>query len=103
MTPSETLRKARQMGIQLSSLGDRLHYEAPPGVIDSGILELLSQQKQEILLLLSQVPDFQATACQCLVPIGATGSERCGVCGLPLICLACSMCRGCKLALKFKR
>jgi len=41
------------------------------------------------------------TACTCPQPIGPTGSQRCVICQLPLLCPNCGGCRGCKLAAQF--
>ena len=98
----ELLRRARQLGAIFRVHPDKsIHWESPQPLPDY-LLGELKEQKPELLVLLGQDSDYASTACTCLVPIGGTGSERCGVCGLPLLCPTCSMCRGCKLALRFK-
>ena len=65
------------------------------------VLDELREQREEIINLLLEKPDYTATACNCGTTVGGTGSERCGVCGLALMCPNCSRCRGCKLRLRF--
>jgi len=94
------LKKARSMGADFRFEGDVVVVSAAQP-LPSALMAQLRQYKKDIGVLLSQGPDYQATACVCPVPIGPTGSTRCGVCGLPLICLGCLRCRGCKLRLRF--
>ena len=96
------LHRARQLGTIFRVNPDKsIHWESPQPLPDC-LLGELKEQKPALLVLLVRVPDYASTACTCFLPVGGTGSERCGVCGLPLICPRCSLCRGCKLALRFK-
>ena len=94
------LKKARSMGADFRFDGDVVVVSAPQP-LPSGLMAELRQHKRDIKDLLIQGPNYQATACVCPVPIGPTGSDRCGVCGLALICPGCLLCRGCKLRLRF--
>jgi hypothetical protein len=99
----ELLRRARRLGaIFRVGEGESIHWESPQPLPEH-LLSELKRQKPELLALLARPPDYASTACTCSAAIGGTSSDRCGVCGLPLICPLCSLCRGCKLALKFKR
>lgn len=100
MKAEKLLREARSQGADFRFDGDVVMVSAPRP-LPSGLMEELRQHKQDIKVLLAQVPDYQATACVCAVPIGTTGWVICGVCGLALICPNCLFCRGCKLRLRF--
>jgi hypothetical protein len=101
MNASEALFEARKQGATFTVNGDgRVKVKAVLPLPQSLLAEL-RKHRPEIANLLLQEPDYSATACVCDRPFGGTGSARCGVCGLLLICPACSRCRGCKLALKF--
>ena len=100
MTPEELLREARSLGAAFRFEGDKVVVSAPlplPG----DLMAKLREHKPEIVALLGQEPDYQATACTCESPVGSTGEARCCTCGLPLICPHCGLCRGCKLRLKY--
>jgi hypothetical protein len=98
----ELLHQARSRGAVFHvRSNDVIEWEAPLPLPEE-LLADLKTHKAEIVILLGQEPDYSATACTCEQPIGGTGSEWCGVCGLLLICPTCSRCRGCKLALRFK-
>ena len=94
------LKKARSMGADFRFDGDAVVVSAPRP-LPGELMAKLRQHKQDIRVLLAQVPDYQATACVCPVPIGPTGCANCGVCGLALICPDCLLCRGCKLRIRF--
>ena len=102
MTPAADglIKKACSMGAAFWFDGDAVVVSAPCP-LPSELMAALRLHKQEIKVLLTPVPDYQATACICTVPIGPTGGVRCGVCGLPLICPECERCRGCKLRVRF--
>ena len=101
MIAEELLRRARSHGaaFQVSESG-RINVLADSPLPDSLMAEL-RQHKQDIMVLLAQVPNYQATACVCNVGTGRIGTARCGVCGLALICTDCQLCRGCRLRLRF--
>ncbi len=94
------LKKARSMGADFHFDGNVVIVSAPRPLPDNLMAEL-REHKDDIRVLLVQVPDYQATACVCPVPTGPTGCARCGVCGLALICPDCQLCRGCKLRMRF--
>jgi hypothetical protein len=94
------LKKARSMGADFRFDGHVVVVSALRPLPPEFMAEL-RQHKQDIGNLLTQVPDYETTACQCAVPIGPTGTTRCGVCGLALICPNCDLCRGCRLRLRF--
>lgn len=97
----ELLRRARSQGAAFRVLeSGRINVLADSPLPDTLMAEL-RQHKQDIMVLLAQVPDYGSTACVCPVPIGPTECARCGVCGLTLICPDCGLCRGCKLRLRF--
>jgi hypothetical protein len=99
MNARDALYQARELGAVFTVSGkDQVKVLAPlqlPGSLMAG----LKAHKAEVVILLGQEPDYSATACICKQPIGGTGSKRCGVCALPLICTTCLRCRGCKRAL----
>ncbi len=96
------LKKARSMGADFRFVGDAVVVSAGRA-LPGELMAELRQHKLDIRVLLAQVPDYQATACVCSVPIGPTGSTRCALCGLPLICPDCQQCRGCRLRLRFPK
>ena len=101
MMAEELLRRARSQGAAFELLeSGRINVLAASPLPDVLMAEL-RQHKRDIRILLAQVPDYQATACICKVPIGPTGCVRCGACGLALICPDCLLCRGCKLCMRF--
>lgn len=100
-TVAETLlKKARSMGADFRFVGDAVVVRAGQALPGDLMMEL-RQHKEDIRVLLTQVPDYQATACVCSVPIGSTGNTRCEYCSLPLMCPDCQRCRGCRLRLRF--
>jgi hypothetical protein len=101
MNASEALFEARKQGATFTVNGEgRVKVSALLPLPQSLLVEL-RKHRAELIALLRQEPDYSGTACVCDSPMGGTGSERCGVCGLRLICPTCSRCRGCRLALKF--
>ena len=93
------LKKARSMGADFHFDGIAVVVSAPRP-LPGELMRELREHKDDIRVLLVQVPDYQATACVCPVPNGPTGCVRCGVCGLALICPDCQLCRGCKLRIR---
>lgn len=53
MTPSELLSDLRTRGVILRAQGDRLHVEAPRGVITPALRTALASHKAELLALVS--------------------------------------------------
>ena len=94
------LKKARSMGAGFRFNGDAVMVSAPCP-LPRELMAELRQHKQDIRILLAQMPDYQDTACVCSVRNGPTGSAYCGVCGLALICPECGLCRGCRLRLRY--
>jgi hypothetical protein len=101
MNASEALFEARKQGAMFTVNGKGQVKVSALLPLPQPLLAELREHRAEITNLLLQQPDYSATACLCDRPVGGTGSERCGVCGLTLICPTCSCCRGCKLALRF--
>jgi hypothetical protein len=98
----ELLHQARRLGAVFHVRPNNvIEWQAPLPLPDE-LLAGLKAHKSELVPLLGQRPNYADTACICKQSIGGTGSTRCGVCGLPMICPTCSRCRGCNLALKFK-
>jgi hypothetical protein len=96
MNPAEALYQARELGAVFTVSGKGQVKVSGPLQLSGSLMADLKANKREIISLLGKVPDYSATACTCEQSIGGTGSERCGVCGLPLICSVCSKCRSCK-------
>ena len=94
------LKKARSMGAEFRFDGDVVLVSAPRPLPDELMAEL-RKHKTDVRALLAVMPNYQATACVCDVPIGPTGCIVCDVCGLPLKCPDCGLCRGCRLCLRF--
>ena len=103
MIAEELLRQARTQGASFELMKSGRIKILADSPLPETLMAELRQHKDDIRVLLVQVPDYQATACVCPVPKGPTGCFRCGVCGLALICPDCQLCRGCKLCLRFKR
>jgi hypothetical protein len=101
MNASEALFEARKQGATFTVNGKGQVKVSALLPLPQPLLVELRKHRAELIALLRQEPDYSATACVCDRPVGGTGSKRCGVCGLTLICPTCSRCRGCKLALKF--
>ena len=98
----ELLHHARSMGAAFHILSnDLVKWEAPLPLPEE-LLADLRAHKPEIIALLALEPDYQFTACLCDSTPDGTGPERCGVCGLPLICPVCLHCRGCRLMARFR-
>jgi hypothetical protein len=100
----DLLTRACAAGLTVRADGDKLIVRGPRSA--EALARELLEHKAEILIHLrrsepASLPDYAATACVCPVPIGPTGSARCPVCQLQLICPGCHRCRGCKLILKF--
>lgn len=101
MNAAELLEQARDLGATFTvPEAGRVHVSALTPLPDE-LMSALRELKPQVLDLLTQLPDYDATACTCSQPIGPTGPERCGTCHLPLLCPGCEGCRGCKLAVKF--
>ena len=101
MNAAELLEQARDLGATFTvPEPGRVHVSAPEPLPDE-LMSALRELKPQVLDLLTQPPDFNATACTCPQPTGSTGARRCGACGLPLLCPNCPGCRGCRLALRF--
>ena len=100
MGAAELLKELETLGVSVSVDGDEVVLR-PGARVPSEMMGPLRQAKDEIMAMLTQVPDFNATACTCPQPIGPTGPDRCGTCRLPLLCPHCPGCRGCRLALRF--
>ena len=94
------LKKARSMGAEFRFDGDAVVVSAPRP-LPGELMAELRQFKEDIRALLVEVADYQDAACVCFVPMGPTGSNCCGVCGLPMICPDCQLCRGCKLRIRY--
>ncbi|MDA1129628.1 MAG: hypothetical protein O2913_13180 [Chloroflexi bacterium] len=94
------LKKARSMGADFRFDGGVVVVSAPRPLPDE-LMVKLRQNKEDIRVLLAEVPDYQVTACVCSVRNGPTGSTYCGVCGLALICPGCGLCRGCRLRFRY--
>jgi hypothetical protein len=94
------LEELARLGVTVRVMGPKLLLE-PGSKVPTDLVGEVKACKIELLALLRQEVDYAATACVCPVPIGPTGNTRCPVCQLPLICLGCGRCRGCKLRLKF--
>jgi hypothetical protein len=103
MNASEALFEARKQGATFTMTGDGKVKVSALLPLPQPLLVELRKHRAELITLLRQEPDYSATACVCDRPVGGTGSERCGTCGLLLICPTCSRCRGCKLALRFNK
>jgi hypothetical protein len=104
MNPAEALYRARELGAVFTvSDNDPDHIGVKvvaPLQLPGSLMADLKVHKAEIIVLLGQEPDYAGASCTCGVSTGATGSKRCGVCALPLICPHCSGCRGCRRALR---
>ena len=100
MGAAELLKELETFGVVVTADGDEMVLR-PGARVPSKMLDPLRQAKAEIMVLLTHILDYSITACACDLPIGPTGSQRCGTCGLPLLCPNCPGCRGCKLAVKF--
>ena len=101
MNARDALYRARELGAVFTVSG-KDHVKVSAALpLPSSLMAGLKAHKREIISLLSKAPAYSATAYTCEESIGGTGSERCGVCALPLICPTCSRCRGCRLAMRF--
>ena len=101
MIAEELLRIARSQGASFEVLeSGRINVQASSPLPEPLMAEL-REHKDDIRVLLAQAPDYQATACVCQVRNGPTGNNYCGVCGLPLICPDCGLCRGCRLRFRW--
>ncbi len=102
LTAEELLYEARKQGVVFVLAGKGKVRVSGPMPLPDPLMAELRKHKLDIIPLLAQGPDYLATACICEKTPDGTGPERCGVCGLPLICPVCSRCRGCRLMMKFK-
>ena len=101
MIAEELLRRARSRGASFELMeSGRIKILADLPLPET-LMAQLREHKDDIRVLLVQVPNYHGTACVCPVPKGPTGCVRCWVCGLALICPDCQLCRGCKLRLRF--
>ena len=102
MGAAELLKELETLGVEVTADGDEMVLRHGARV-PAEMLEPLRQAKEEIMALLTKVPDYSPTACTCEQTIGPTGPDRCDTCQLPLLCPNCAGCRGCKLAVRFGR
>ena len=96
----ELLKELETLGVSVSVDGDEMVLR-PGGRVPTDMMGPLRRAKDEIMTLLTHVPDYSITACVCSTPVGPTGPDRCHVCELGLLCPECGLCRGCKLRLQF--
>jgi hypothetical protein len=68
MSVAELLTTIRAAGIQLEARGDRLHVDAPRGVLTPHLRDALARHKSELLTVLSPSRGFMT-----LMPDAATG------------------------------
>lgn len=54
MTPQKLLNELSQIGVKLTVVGDKLRYEAPPGVLTPVLKEALRQHKPALVALLTR-------------------------------------------------
>jgi hypothetical protein len=94
--------RARSMGADFPFDGDAVLVSAARP-LPADLMAELRQHRQAIGVYLARPVAYELTACICPVPIGPTGSIRYGICGLPLICPDCELCRGCRLCVRFPR
>jgi hypothetical protein len=99
MTATEVLCQARQLGAHFTMSGKDPVKVSSALPLPGSLMADLKIHKAEIVTLLDEEPDYSLTACTCGESTGRTGSNRCGVCALPLICPHCSGCRGCRRAM----
>jgi hypothetical protein len=99
MNATEVLYEAREHGAVFTTYDEGRVSISAPLPLPVSLVAALKERKSEIVLLLDREPDYAGTGCTCGESIGGTGSKRCGVCALPLICPHCSRCRGCRRAL----
>jgi tubulysin polyketide synthase-like protein len=57
MNAAELLAALRSQGVNLSVAGDRLHVDAPAGVISPALRNTLREQKAGLIALISTKPD----------------------------------------------
>jgi hypothetical protein len=93
---TEALCEARKHGAVFIVSGEDCMGVAAPMRLPGSLISDRKIHKAQVIALLEEEPDYSATACTCGDSTGLTGSNRCGVCALPLICPHCSGCRGCK-------
>ena len=96
MTATEELCHARQLGAHFTVISESALKVSSPLPLPRNLTAELRKHKPELLVLLRETPDYSISACICEDSTGLTGSKRCGVCALALICPHCSRCRGCK-------
>ena len=93
MTPGRTLNVVRSLGVTLKVLGDRLHVDAPKGVLTSELRQALVDNKSEIIQALSR-------RCNCDPMAGPANvgpkHKPCRTCGFTIWCPHCGGCRRCR-------
>jgi hypothetical protein len=102
MNPAEELlHQPRSLGAVFTVNGGSQVKVSAPTPLPKALMAELQKHKPELITLLHQQPDYSLTACICDKTSDGTGPDRCGVCGLFLICPVCTRCRGCKLKVRF--
>ena len=84
MTVVEVLTAAHQAGIVLEARGDRLHIEAPAGVLTPVLLDVLQTRKPDLLSVLWRLEAMRETAGKAPVLLA-----RLQACGGPGRCFSC--------------